>query len=98
MRVTVSLMRHRGVPLDRDAVRRATGSPGDLRVEEVRDETLGRTTRFARLAGNLPQDRERLPPLLDAQLAWMGSDAFVLLGLERQDGADFAQGWLCRPL
>lgn len=76
----------------------STGSPGDLRVEEVRDETLSRTTRFARLAGHLPQDPERLPPLPDAYLAWMGSDAFVLLGLERQDGAEFAQRWLCRPL
>ena len=37
-----------------------------------------------------------LPPLYDVRLIAMSPTAFTLAGLERLDGAEYAQAWLVR--
>ena len=72
---------------------------GDLRVEEVRDETLGRYVRIARVVDvRAPRDPDLLPALLDPSLIAMSPLAFSLSGFERVDGRDYAQSWLVRAV
>ena len=39
-----------------------------------------------------------LPPLLDARLSGMATNAFTLSGLEEIDGCLYAQSWWCREV
>lgn len=67
---------------------------GDLRVEEVRDESLGRYVRTACAIDLLrPRDPDLLPALLDPSLIAMSPLAFTLPGFERI-GGHYAQSWL----
>lgn len=85
-------MRVCGAPIARDRLKSEATFTGDLRVEELRDEALGRSLRFVRLAGLLPKDEKAVRPLNDCTLLWMGTEAFVLAGHERISDADYAQG------
>jgi hypothetical protein len=72
---------------------------GDLRVEEVRDESLGRYVRMARVVDvRRPRDPDLLPALLDPSLVAMSPLAFTLSGFERVDERDYAQSWLVRAV
>lgn len=97
MRVRVIRMRHLGQPVERGLLQRQPAVVGDLSVDEARDEILQRTIRRARLAACVPTDGEPAPPLYDVQLLWMGPRGFVVAGMERIAGADYAQGWWCCP-
>jgi hypothetical protein len=99
MRFAIRLLRHRGRVIPwRDVINRAP-RVGDLRIEEIRDDELHRYVRTARL---VPDDgvvrrRTELPELGDVRLIGMSQQAFTLAGLERIDGADYAQSWLVSP-
>ena len=96
MRFAVRFLRHRGRALPwRDVINRAP-CVGDVRIEETRDELLRRYVRTAKL---YPDDvpvvsLQGLPELLDVRVVAMSQQAFTLCGVERCDGADYAQSWL----
>lgn len=100
MRFAIRLLRYRGriIPW-RDVVNR-TPRIGDIRIEELRDDALRRYVRTARLFpenGNVVFEGD-LPELLDVTVMGMSQQAFTLSGLERLDGADYAQSWLVSTL
>jgi hypothetical protein len=95
MLFSVRLMRNRGRCLSARELANARVLAGDLRVEELRDETLRRHVRVARLVDRArPRDPDRLPPLYDVTLPAMSPQAFTLTGFERIEGTDYAQSWL----
>ncbi len=90
-------MRHRGKPVDRYELANRGALVGDLRIEEVRDESLRRYVRMARLVNVLrPREREALATLYDPTLIAMSPLAFTLSGFERMGEQDFAQSWLVK--
>jgi hypothetical protein len=97
MRFSVVPMRHRGRPVDRHELANCVPVIGDLRVEEVRDESLGRYVRMARVL-DMAQSKapDLLPTLRDPVLIAMSPLAFTLSGLERVGDQDYAQSWLVR--
>ena len=88
-------MRSVGGPLPwREVVNRQPRS-GDLRVEQCYDEELRRHVRYARLLDpGATGHTGAVPTLLDVRLIAMSPQAFTLTGLERCDGAEYAQSWL----
>ena len=95
MLFSVRVMRNRGRCLSPRELANAPMLVGDLRVEELRDETLHRHVRVARLVDRTrPRDPDRLPPLYDIILPAMSPQAFTLAGFERIEGTDYAQSWL----
>jgi hypothetical protein len=92
-------MRRQGRRLDRHELANRESVVGDLRVEEVRDESLGRYVRMARMVDvRRPRDPDLLPVLFDPALVAMSSLAFTLSGFERVDDRDYAQSWLIRAV
>ena len=68
---------------------------GDLRVEQLYDETLRRHVRIARLLNpRRLKDPYELPTLYDPVLLAMSPQAFSLTGFERIEGVAYAQSWL----
>src|SRR6476661_9998690 len=99
MRFAVRFLRYRGrvVPW-RDVINRAP-RVGDIRIEETRDDDLRRYVRSAKL---YPDEMAvvhaaALPELYDVRVVAMSQQAFTLSGLERIEGADYAQSWLISP-
>jgi len=99
MRFAVRFLRYRGrvVPW-RDVINRAP-RVGDIRIEETRDDDLRRYVRSAKL---YPDEvavvhTAALPELYDVRVVAMSQQAFTLSGLERIEGADYAQSWLISP-
>lgn len=91
----VRLLRYRGRPLPWREVANRQPRSGDLRVEQRYDEDLRRHVRYARLLDpGAPGHPGDAPTLLDVRLIAMSPQAFTLTGLERCDGADYAQSWL----
>lgn len=99
MRFAVRLLRRRGRLLSRYDVANLPPLIGDLRVEEMMDTVCGRYLRTASLR---PDDRvvgpALIPDLFDVHLIGMSPIAFSLTGIERMDGAEFAQSWLVTPV
>jgi len=97
MRFAIVPMRRQGRRLDRHELANHQATIGDLRVEEVRDESLGRYVRVARVVDvRRPRDPDLLPALLDPSLVAMSPLAFTLSGFERIGERDYAQSWLVR--
>jgi hypothetical protein len=97
MRFFVVPTRSRGRPVDRHELANRLPVVGDLRVEEARDETLGRYVRMARVVDpGQPKAPDLLPTLRDPVLIAMSPLAFTLSGLERVRDQDYAQSWLVR--
>ena len=95
MRFAVRFLRYRGriVPY-REVVNRPA-LVGELRIEECHDEELHRYVRTATLHhGSASTYRADVPRLYDVRLMAMSPLAFTLTGLERIDGAEYAQSWL----
>jgi hypothetical protein len=88
-------MRYKGRPLPRRELLNREAAVGDLRVEQLYDETLNRHVRIARLLKPLrPVNPEQLPTLHDPVILAMSPQAFTLTGFERIEGVDYAQSWL----
>jgi hypothetical protein len=95
MRFAVRFLRYRGriVPF-REVVNRPA-LVGELRIEECHDDELHRYVRTATLHHESASSyRADVPRLYDVRLMAMSPLAFTLTGLERIDGAEFAQSWL----
>jgi hypothetical protein len=70
---------------------------GNVRIEEIRDETLMRYVRVARvLVLERPHASNGLAELLEPAIVAMNASAFTLAGMERIGEQAFAQGWLVR--
>ena len=62
-------------------------------------EQLNRTSDIAEIRpAGMPLDAVPLPPLLDARISGMATNAFTLSGLEEIDGCLYAQSWWCREV
>ena len=95
MRFAVRFLRYRGriVPY-REVVNRPA-LVGELRIEECHDDELHRYVRTATLHYQSTSTyRADAPRLYDVRLMAMSPQAFTLAGLERIDGAEYAQSWL----
>jgi len=95
MRFAVRFLRYRGriVPY-REVVNRPA-LLGELRIEECHDDELHRYLRTATLnCESASTYRADVPRLYDVRLMAMSPLAFTLTGLERIDGAEYAQSWL----
>ena len=96
MRLSVVVMFEQGRPRRRDEVTRTAPLCGDLRIEYRPDSMRNRAVRVARLLVSNGADDDLLPPLEGLELVGMSPVAFTLSGVERMDGAYFAQTWLVR--
>jgi hypothetical protein len=96
MRFAVRFLRHRGRVLPWREVINRPPRVGDVRIEETRDDALRRYVRTAKLyPDEVPVVALKgLPELLDVRVVAMSQQAFTLCGIERCDGADYAQSWL----
>ena len=93
MRVKVNPLRELGRNLHSQMTPRPSFS-GELRVGPERDHELGREVLRARLL-DVSQGTgvDLLPDLSDAQLLWAEKGRMRLTGVERLDGASYAQTW-----
>lgn len=95
MRVHVRTLRRRGRLLSKDEL--ADSRPpylGDLKVTESRDPELGRSVLRALLVeSKAGTETDVLPGLNDARLIYAANNKMRITGVERIDGADFAQTW-----
>ena len=92
---SVLRLRYKGRPLPQREWANREPAVGDLRVEQLYDETLRRHVRIARVLNSLrPKNPDELPTLFDPVLLAMSPQAFTLTGFERIEGVDFAQSWL----
>jgi len=96
MHVLVTPMRFRGIALDAKARRQYPAIRGNVMVNSLVCQELGRAANVARVDVGMPLDPDPLPPLLDATLAGMSVTGFVLSGIEYIDGCAYAQSWWCR--
>jgi hypothetical protein len=90
-------MRHRGRLLPRAELANRPPLVGDLRIEEIRDETLMRYVRTARVLDfSRPRAPAVLAELFEPQVVAMSPQAFTLSGVERIGDACYGQSWLVR--
>jgi hypothetical protein len=95
VRFSVRFLRYRGRILPWREVVNRPAVVGDLRIEECRDEDLRRFVRTATLHDCAASSFNiEAPRLFDVRLMAMSPSAFSLSGLERIEGADYAQSWL----
>ncbi|AGZ37566.1 MAG: hypothetical protein ACOKSU_13545 [Pseudomonas sp.] len=96
MRVLIIPMRHRGIELTKQERRDFRAIAGDVYVQCVEDESLGRATNRAYLQPLTAMYSAPLPPLFDVKLSGMATLGFVLSGYEVIEGCAYAQSWWCR--
>lgn len=90
-------MRRRGRLLPRVELANLAPLVGDLRIEEIRDATLMRYVRTARVMSyEKPRAPEVLAELAEPQIVAMSPQAFTLSGVERVGDQSYGQSWLVR--
>jgi hypothetical protein len=95
MRFAVRFLRYRGRIVPYREVVNKPAFVGELRIEECHDDELHRYVRTATLHHeSVSTYRADAPRLYDVRLMAMSPQAFTLTGLERIDGAEYAQSWL----
>ena len=98
MIVLATPMRDRGRARAQHDIQTATPVQGDLVVAQSKPEIFGRYSTVASFHQASSNEAPLLPPLHDAVLTAMGTNGFVLTGVELVDGLAYAQSWWCRPL
>ena len=92
-------MRRHGRLLPRGELANRAPLVGDVRIEEIRDATLMRYVRTARvLAFARPRAPDVLAELVEPQIVAMSPQAFTLSGIERVGDQGYAQSWLVRTV
>ncbi len=90
-------MRDRGIARSWEVIGRDRPIRGDLNIRHEMCKIMNRDSNIARIRPVMPLDPELLPPLIDAFLSGMATNAFTLSGIEEVDGCLYAQSWYCRP-
>lgn len=91
----ITPLRERGRPRDKNELKRASPTAGDLRIEHQPCKEMGRPARVAFVNSATP-DYEPLPRLYDAEVHSMAPNGFVVTGIEIIDGVAYGQSWICR--
>lgn len=95
----ITRMREKGVARDWKAIKQTPGIRADINIRNRVCEQLNRTSDIAEVRPpSMPLDPVEFPPLLDARLSGMATNAFTLSGLEEIDGCLYAQSWWCREV
>lgn len=93
----ITPMREKGVARDWKAIWQTVGIFADINIRNQMCEQLNQTSDIAEIRpAGMPLDAVPLPPLLDARISGMVTNAFTLSGLEEIDGCLYAQSWWCR--
>ncbi|WP_429501147.1 hypothetical protein ACQUFY_28115 (plasmid) [Robbsia andropogonis] len=96
MRMHVTPMRYHGKALDQHQIRSAPAVLADIIVAHENVASLNRYSDVARIAAGDASKAAALPPLYDCRLSHMGSNGFVLSGVQIEGSIAFAQAWWCR--
>lgn len=96
MHMLITPMRCKGVALTPQERRLYPAIRGDVLVNAQVSEYLGRSSNIARVSKGMPLEPDPLPLLLDATLAGMAPNGFVLSGIELVGKCAYAQSWWCR--
>lgn len=94
----ITRMRERGVAIPWKKIHTTEPIRGDINVNNERCALMNRTSDIATVRPPMPLDPEPLPPLIDAFMSGMATNAFTLSGLEEVDGCLYAQSWWCREV
>lgn len=97
MYLHVTLMRVHGKALDQHQIRSAEAVQVNVIVSHENVTALGRYSDVASAHGGPGGKDELLPALYDCRLSHMGTNGFVLAGLQLEGSIGFAQNWWCRP-
>ncbi len=97
MFVHITLMRFHGKQLDQHQIRTAQSVWGDIIISHQNVESLGRYSDVAAVVAGDGHKDTLLPALYDCRLAHMGTNGFVLSGLQLEGTIAFGQSWWCRP-
>src|SRR5258708_7130232 len=93
----IILMRFYGKALDQHQIRTAESVWADIIVSHQNVNALGRYSDVASVRPGDGSRDELLPSLYDCRLAHMGTNGFVLSGLQLEGSIAFVQAWWCRP-
>jgi hypothetical protein len=96
MFVHITPMRFHGKALDQHQIRTAESLLGNIIVSHQNVTVLGRYSDVATVQTGRGGQDSLLPALYDCRLAHMGTNGFVLSGLQLEGAIAFAQGWWCR--
>ncbi|MGF6877345.1 hypothetical protein [Paraburkholderia sp. MM5477-R1] len=96
MYVIATPMRERGQQRPKRDIEHAQGVSGDMLITHEHSEAYGRATKIASFLMAGASDEPPLPPLHDVELSWMGSNGFLLTGIEFIGQTVYAQSWWCR--
>ena len=93
----ITHMREHGVARSWKDIQGGKPIRGDINIRNQMCQALNRSSDIAAIRPQgMPLDATPLPPLLDARLSGMATNAFTLSGLEECDGRLYAQSWYCR--
>jgi hypothetical protein len=93
----ITPMRLHGKALEQHQIRSAQAVWGDIIVSHQNVTALGRYSDVATVAAGDGRKDALLPALYDCRLSHMGTNGFVLAGLQLEGSIAFAQNWWCRP-
>lgn len=93
----ITCMRVQGVARPWKEIQGENAIRGDINIRNQMCKALNRASDVAEIRPQgMPLDATPLPPLLDARLSAMATNAFTLSGLEEIGGRLYAQSWYCR--
>jgi hypothetical protein len=98
MYANITAMRVRGKAIGQDEIRRVPTVHADIIVSNENVTSLGRYSKVATVKSGSGGMDDLLPPLYDCGLSHMGTNGFVLSGIELVGEIAYAQAWWCRPL
>lgn len=89
-------MQERGKPHPKRDAEAAEAFLGDFTISFTRSEQYGRMTKIASFHRAGASDAPLLPPLHPVELSWIGTNGFVLTGIEFVEDVAYGQSWWCR--
>lgn len=98
MRCHITRMRYHGKAYEQNAIRSAPSITGDIILSSERPELLGRGSDVATVKAEGGSHEKAIPSLYDCRLSSMGTNGFVLSGVEFEGSIGYAQSWWCRPV
>jgi hypothetical protein len=96
MHCLITRRRHLGVALSRKELNDAKPFKGDVKISELPNEALGRTTVEAHIMSCVSHAPDLLPRLIDARVTGMGTLGWTISGLEQVGDTFYFQSWWCR--